>query len=292
MSSIPPTSSLAPSSSSLPSSSSPSRPAEETIEKLSRWKKRWDDDMIGWHKDEPHRNLLKHGKQIIPSFDEHNNNDAKTCQSENNDFRIFVPLCGKSVDMAYLAQHPSVSEVVGIDGIRKALVSFQNDNPMFEIQSQNESPSIDSTDESNNKVERFKGNKIQLLRGDIFDINDEVTNGKFDMILDRASIVAIQPNLRPKYVSDIMSNLIKKGGKILLMTIDRRSGTEDARKKGPPFSIDEKEVRLLFEDLDWVEDVKLVDEYDEFQDEGMKQKFGSQGLDSVYELCFIITAKK
>ncbi len=40
--------------------------------------------------------------------------------------------------MAYLAQHPSVSEVVGIDGIRKALVSFQNDNPVFEIQSQND----------------------------------------------------------------------------------------------------------------------------------------------------------
>lgn len=75
------------------------------------------------------------------------------------------------------------------------------------------------------------------------------------------------------------------------MTVDRRSGTEEARKAGPPFSVNEEEVRRLYENLDWVKEVKLLDEHDEFQDQGMKQKFGSQGLDSVYELCFIIKAK-
>ncbi len=86
-----------------------------------------------------------------------------------------------------------------------------------------------------------------------------------------------------------MGKVIKPGGSILLMTLDRRSGTEEARKSGPPFSVDEKEVRRLYEHLDWVEEVKLVDE---FLDQSMTQRLGSQGLDSVYELCFIITAKE
>lgn len=268
------------------SSFTPSRPAEETIEKLSRWKKRWDDNFIGWHKVEPHRNLLKHGNQIIPSFID----NEKSCQSQTTettkttqDFRVFLPLCGKSVDMAFLALQPSVTQVVGIDGIRKALVAFADENPSLEIQTNN------AVDE-NDVVERMTGKGIDLLRGDFFDLNDGVTNGKFDMILDRASIVAIQPNLREKYV-DVLGKLIRPGGKILLMTVDRRSGKEEARKAGPPFSVDEEEVRRLYENLDWVENVKLVDEYDEFQDPGMKDKFGSQGLDSVFELCFIITTK-
>lgn len=242
----------------------------------------------GWHKVEPHRGLVKYGNQIIPSFIEKisKENDEKTCQSEvaTQDFRVFLPLCGKSVDMAFLAIQPSVGQVVGIDGIRKALVAFAEENPSLEIQ----------TNQSNTEgdvVERLTGKGIQLLRGDFFDLNDEVTEGRFNMILDRASIVAIQPTLREKYV-EILGKLIKPGGSILLMTVDRRSGKEEARKAGPPFSVDEQEVRRLYEHLDWVEDVKLVEEYDEFQDKGMKEKFGSQGLDSVFELCFIITAKK
>lgn len=239
--------------------------------------------------------MLKYGGQIIPSFivadneDSNSNNDGDTtCQSPDGakDFRVFVPLCGKTVDMAFLADQKSVTQVVGIDGIRKALLEFANDNPSLEI--------VEAGDESaDNKdvVERLTGKGIELLRGDLFELDEKVTNGKFEMILDRASIVAIQPPLREKYV-EIMGKLIQPGGSILLSTVDRRSGKEEARKAGPPFSVDEEEVRRLYENLDWVEEVKLMDEYDEFQDEGMKQRFGSQGLDSVFELCFIITAKK
>jgi len=239
--------------------------------------------MIGWHKDDPHRNLIKYGGEIIPSFTAES--DDKTCKESTSDFRIFVPLCGKTVDMAFLAQHPSVSQVVGVDGIKKALVAFSEEHPQLEIETGGDSNKVDE-----DVVERLTGKGIQLLRGDFFDLNEAVT-GKFDMILDRASIVAIQPTLREQYVG-VLGKLLKPGGSILLMTVDRRSGKEEARKAGPPFSVDEEEVRRLYENLDWVKEVKLVDEYDEFQDQGMKEKFGSQGLDSVYELCFIITAKE
>ena len=241
---------------------------------------------LGWHQADPHKFLLKHGNQIIPSFE----TDDTTCQSEDspsNEFRIFVPLCGKTVDMAFLANHASISQVVGIDGIRKALTAFAEENPNLEIQTTETTPA----DNANDVVERFHGKNIELLRGDLFDLDDEVTNGKFDMILDRASIVAIQPNLRQKYV-ETMGKLVKPGGKVLLVTLDRRTGTDESRKAGPPFSVDEKEVRRLYENCEWVEEVTLVDEYDEFQDEGTKARMGSQGLESLFELCFIVKAKK
>lgn len=80
--------------------------------------------------------------------------------------------------MAFLAQHPSVSEVVGLDGIRKALVTFAEEHPQLEI------PTGDSSKVDGDVVERLTGKGIQLLRGDLFDMNESVT-GKFDMILDR-----------------------------------------------------------------------------------------------------------
>lgn len=181
--------------------------------------------------------------------------------------------------MAFLAKQASVNQVVGIDGISKALLEFAQENPLFDIQ-QNDTDDV---------VERFVGKGIELLRGDLFDVNDQVTNGKFDMILDRASMVAIQPTLREKYV-DTLGKVIKPGGSILLITLDRRSGDEEARKRGPPFSIDEEEVHRLYGKVDWVESIQLVEEHDEFQDEKNRQRF--EGLDSMYELCFIITTKK
>lgn len=232
---------------------------------------------------------MKHGHQIIPSFDD-SSHTSITCQSEDSpkpDFRVFVPLCGKTVDLAFLASHTSVGQVVGIDGIRKALTAFAEENPSLEIQT----AQVSDDGAVNDVVERLPGKKIELLRGDLFDLNDEVTKGKFDMILDRASIVAIQPDLRTKYV-ETMGKLIKPAGSILLITLDRRTGTDESRKAGPPFSVDEDEVRRLYENCEWVEKVTLVDEYDEFQDESMKARMGSQGLESLFELCFIITAKK
>lgn len=227
-----------------------------------------------------HRFLLKFGGQIIPDNDTCHKKDSSTPSDES--FRVFVPLCGKTIDMAFLANQPSVSQVVGIDGIQKALVAFAQENPSFEIDTSS------ATAAESQVVERYTGKKIELLRGDLFDLDDKVTNGKFNMILDRGSIVAIQPTLREQYINTI-GKLIKPGGSILLIAVDRRSGSEEAMKRGPPFSVDEQEVRRLYGKLDWVDEIKLVDEYDEFQHESQRQRF--EGLDSLYELCFVITAK-
>jgi len=251
------------------------QPKDETSNTLSRWSKRWKDSMLGWHKSDLHHFLKKYGTTIIPNFE-----STETCTEDG--VRVFFPLCGKTVDMGVLAEEESISEVVGIDGVTKALLEFSDENPDLQIKkAENVGP-----------VETFVGKKITLLRGDFFDIDAVATGGKFDSIFDRASLVAISPDLREKYV-DVIGKLIKPGGKILLVTFDRRVGTDEAKAAGPPYSVNEDTVRKLYEGQDWVERVTMLEELDELaNDPSSKQRWLSQGLSSLYELCFIIEAKK
>jgi len=48
---------------------------------------------------------------------------------------------------------------------------------------------------------------------------------------------------------EVMQRIMAPGGKILLVTVEHDTGT------GPPFSIPETDVRLLYEKQDWVESV-------------------------------------
>lgn len=259
-------------------------PADESSENLARWTKRWDDSNTGWHKSQPHHFLQKHGHHIVPNFAPEAENGG-TCDGNQTciPVRVFVPLCGKTVDMAFLAEHNSVTEVVGVDGVTKALDEFTTEQPHLEITPQTTSPGT--------AVEKWSGNGITLLRGDLFDLTSDSTSGLFDSVLDRASLVAIQPSLRSSYVAT-MGKLLKPQGTILLVTFDRRRGTDSARAAGPPFSVDEGEVRRLYEGEEWVESVTLLEELDEFEnDPGRVPYWKESGLEELYELCFVIKAK-
>jgi thiopurine S-methyltransferase len=209
-----------------------------------------------------------------------NDNDASEPKT------IFVPLCGKTIDMAYLATHPGVKEVVGVDGIREALVEFAQEHDDLDIQQVDSIPAF----------EKYQGKNISLLKGNFFDLlKDEVVQGmltgQFDGILDRASMVAIDPSLRESYVN-ILGKLLKPGGCILLITFDRRVGTPEGRNAGPPFSVDDEEVQRLYGNLDWVESITKLDEKDELDNEESKQRWISQGVESLFELVHVIRAKK
>merc|ERR1712137_281493 len=69
------------------------KPMEEGSDLLNPWKSRWDESKLGWHKEDVHHSLTKFGDKIIPNFDQ-----ANQC---SNPVRIFVPLCGKTVGMAF-----------------------------------------------------------------------------------------------------------------------------------------------------------------------------------------------
>jgi thiopurine S-methyltransferase len=227
----------------------------------------------GWHLAEVNESLVKHGSHILPADD--------TCQDYAA--RIFVPLCGKTVDMAYLASKQNV-EVIGLDGIRLPLEEFATEHPSLQIVPL---PASNSGD----KYERLAGKNISFLKGDYFDLDETAAGGRFDAVWDRASIIAIEPHLREQYV-ETMSRVIKPGGTLLVSTLERRTGSEEGRNSGPPFSVPEAEVRRLYEGQNWVESVTLVEETDQFaKSPADAERFSSSGVTSMYNLVFVIKTK-
>jgi len=209
--------------------------------------------------------------------------------NDTDNLTILVPLCGKAVEISYFTTVLSSSKVVGVDGVQQAIDEFISENKSLEIILK------PAEDDTTTKFSRFVGKNIELLCGDFFDlVSDEIisTGGdKFDFIWDRASMVAIEPKLRESYVMQL-SKLIRPGGSILLVAWDRRSGTEEAKSDGPPFSLNEAEVRTLFEKESWVESVQFLGETDELaEDPASKDRWAEAGLTELFELYFVIQAK-
>lgn len=167
---------------------------------------------------------------------------------------MFVPLCGKSVDMAYLASNERVSHVVGIDIIKQAAEEFAQDHPtlaLTEFQLANKADSEQSCDaDTTTGTSVFHGNGISIMVDELFNVlympNEErakyITQGStfspnendssyaFDSIYDRGSMVAIDPSLRKEY-STQMGQLLKPNGVMLLVTLDRRKVSNDTAKR-------------------------------------------------------------
>ncbi|CAJ1956331.1 unnamed protein product [Cylindrotheca closterium] len=249
--------------------------ADENTPNLKPWLNRWENRQIGFHMSDVNPILTQFAKDLLQHDlpNEEKEGGGASCSTS----RVLVPLCGKTVDMAYLAKISS--EVYGIEGIQTALVEFAQEHAHLKIENKG---TVDG-------FERFEGNKITLLKGDYFQLGEVQTKGKFEAIYDRASMVAIEPEMRKDYVQ-IISNLIAKGG-ILLLVVLERVGPEEFAKKGPPFSIPESAVQELYGGLEWVESIKKVSEKDSFKDNPAQQQRYA-GLDQLLETVYLIRAKK
>ena len=203
--------------------------AEESTGHLAQWSDRWEANRIGWHIDDFNEAIVAHGNELVQA--------DESCKTA----RVLVPLCGKTQDMAYFSQHQGVTEVVGVDGIKKALQEFADEHPDLGVKERG----------PEGAYETFKGNKISLLKGDFFELTGKDTGGKFTAVFDRGSLVAIEPDMREKYLN-VMKRVVAPGGKILLVTVEHDEG------KGPPFSIKDEDVRRLYETQEWVASVRQL----------------------------------
>jgi len=240
----------------------------ETDPRLGFWTDRWTSDKIGWHKDDVHHLLLKYTPRIVSNTDE--------------PVKVLVPLCGKTVDLAYLANHEGVSEVYGVDGVRKALEEFSDEHSDLNL----------TWEDTDTAFEKLTSPKLKLLKGDFFALGDDDTSGKVDIVWDRASMVAINPELRAQYVQTLL-NIVKPGGAILLVAFDRREGTDEAKASGPPFSVPESEVQKYYGNQESVESIQFLEEIDELlKSPESKDRWEKMGLKSLFETCYWIQIKK
>jgi hypothetical protein len=88
----------------------------------------------------------------------------------------------------------------------------------------------------------LSGGGVTLYTGDFFKLPPAP---QFTRVWDRASLVALDPATRVKYVATI-TNALAPGGVILLQTLHRVAGPPEALAGGPPFSVSDDDIRALY----------------------------------------------
>lgn len=178
------------------------------------WHRRWADNQIGFHQGAPTPLLLKHWPAlgIAPGA------------------KVFVPLAGKSLDMAWLASQGH--RVLGVELSSIAVEQFFDENGL--------QPEIRDTRYGRHHV----AGGIELILGDAFGLDADLLRD-CQAVFDRAALIALPPELRLRYARELYAAL-PPGCRGLLVSLEYPQADRD----GPPFSVQEDEVHALF-DRDW-----------------------------------------
>lgn len=117
--------------------------------------------------------------------------------------RVFVPLCGKSLDLLWLASqgHP----VVGVELSPIAVGAFFAESRL----------AVTSTRDG--KFTRWQSGRIDILCGDFFDLT-AADLGDITVVFDRASLTALPEELRHAYLAHLRKILPDQCRMFLLTT--------------------------------------------------------------------------
>ena len=211
---------------------------------MNPWESRWLEDRIGFHLKDVNPYLMRFSDQLL-----HQNPD-----------RVFVPLCGKTLDLCWLTK--KTEKVIGVELVSKAVKDFFAEN------------NIDYLIQQDETLQKFSSKSLDIYLGDFFDLNPEQTSS-FKAIYDRASIVAIEEPERRNYVDHLISFLVP-AGRILLITLEYNQN----QMEGPPYSVPTKEIESLFAPLS---SLKLLETRDILDD-----RFRDKGLTQLLEHVFLI----
>jgi thiopurine S-methyltransferase len=167
------------------------------------WHDRWDEGRIGFHRAAVNDHLVDHLEHLPKG-------------------RVLVPLCGKSVDLWYLAERGF--DVTGVELVPRAVQALFADAGI--------APKVQGT--------RASGGGIAVEVGDFFALPSPA-DGRFDAIWDRAALIAIEPQHRERYRDRVLA-LLAPRGVYLLVAIEIHDVLE-----GPPFSLSREAAWALFE---------------------------------------------
>lgn len=211
------------------------------------WLERWERKEIGFHQDEINPYLRQYWQELDLA----------------QGGEVFVPLCGKSLDMPWIREQGC--SVLGVEISPIAVQSFFKEN------------GYNPHRVSGNKFEDYEADGIRILCGDFFDL------GKDDLaqvraVYDRASLVALPPEMRERYARHLVS-ILPPATQILLVTFDY----PQTEMSGPPFAVSIKEVELLYGKH---AGVRLLAQHDAL---ALNPRFKERGLSRLHENIFLLT---
>ena len=136
--------------------------------------------------------------------------------------RVLVPLCGKSLDVLWLAQRDL--QVVGVELSALAIEAFFAEH------------SIEFATDDSGALKRYRAIDlpITLYCGDFFELNCEPCAALFD----RGAFVALPASVRPAYAKHT-DHLLTADATRLLITLEY----DQRQAGGPPFAVSAEEVQ-------------------------------------------------
>lgn len=169
------------------------------------WIARWNEGQTGFHEGRPNVHLVTHfGALGLPAGG-----------------RVFVPFCGKSVDMHWLLGQGC--RVVGAELSELAVKELFGELGVAPVVSDLGAAKL------------YSAEGIDVSVGDLFALTrDQV--GEVDAVYDRAAFVALPEAERGRYADHVAA--LAGGARQLLITY----AYDDRLMSGPPFSIADEEV--------------------------------------------------
>lgn len=211
------------------------------------WVERWEQNQIGFHQQEINLHLQQYWPGLaVPAGG-----------------RVFVPLCGKSRDMLWLRAQGV--EVVGVELSVLAVQAFFAEND------------IPCQVRSAGRFQLYEADGVCIYCGDFFDLTATALAGVCG-VFDRASLVALPPEMRVAYVAHLRS-LLAPGTPTLLVAFDY----PQQEMPGPPFSVSEDEVRQLYADHCCIEALGTLDIL------AREPRFRDKGVTRLQEKVFRLT---
>ncbi len=172
------------------------------------WHDRWADNRIGFHAPKPNRSLARYIKRIAPSG------------------RVFLPLCGKTLDIGWLLENGY--SVVGAELSEIAIDALFSELGL--------SPEI----ETHGNLLKYSAPRIDVFVGDIFELERQAL-GPVDAVYDRAALVALPPDIRAEYAPHV--SRITDHAPQLLISFEY----DQTAMNGPPHSVPAQEIYALYE---------------------------------------------
>lgn len=172
----------------------------------SFWQSRWAENQIGFHEGRVNVHLERYFPRLVPGAGE----------------TVFVPLCGKTEDLAWLAARGH--RVVGVEWVESAVRAFFEEHQLTPTVTQDKG------------LTRYEAQGVVIFAGDFFSVTPAHLGGA-TVVYDRAAMIALPAPMRDRYVKHLRA-VMPAGARGLLVTVSY----DQTKMDGPPFSVTAEEV--------------------------------------------------
>jgi thiopurine S-methyltransferase len=173
------------------------------------WHQRWEKNEIAFHESKANPLLVKQFSELSLPKGRH----------------VFVPLCGKTLDISWL-----LSNGYRVAGAELSQIAIEQLFMELGVQ-----PEIVAVGE----VEQWSANNLDIFVGDIFALSKKIL-GPVDGIYDRAALVAFPEEMRNRYAAHLTEITGKAPQLLICYEYDQRL------MEGPPFSVSNEEVKRQY----------------------------------------------